>query len=244
MAKRKRRDGRPRAPSLVTPARHAAKRIVADPAHVHGLVAHLRQTCTRTEALALLDRFADGSTEFDALMRRVLWRLLAKRCGEAVSIGRGVRFMHIETFEIGDGAFIGDGAYIQGRIGGRFRLGRRVWIGPRAYLDARDLMMEDEVGWGPGAKALCSSHTGMPPPASVMSTPVEVRAVRIKFGADIGMDAIIMPGVTVGRGAIVGAGAVVTGNVPAGAVVAGAPARLLRRRGEKIDAGTPPRKLR
>ena len=49
----------------------------------------------------------------------------------------------------------------------------------------------------------------------------------IGAGADIGVNAIVLPGVTIGRGAIVGAGAVVTRDVPPFAIVAGVPARFL-----------------
>ncbi len=52
--------------------------------------------------------------------------------------------------------------------------------------------------------------------------------MRIEAWADIGTGAVILPGVTVGKGSIVGAGAVVTEDVPPFAVVAGVPARFLR----------------
>jgi len=57
---------------------------------------------------------------------------------------------------------------------------------------------------------------------------VKIAPVTIKRNAQIGLKAVIMPGVTVGENAIVGAGAVVTHDVPDNAVVAGTPARLLR----------------
>lgn len=50
----------------------------------------------------------------------------------------------------------------------------------------------------------------------------------VRRGASIGSGAVILPGVTIGEGALVGAGSVVTRDVPAGATVAGNPARLLR----------------
>jgi len=223
-------SGRANGRLKITRALHARRPIVDDPDFEHGLAAHLRKSQTPAELLAVLDRFVDGSTAFDGMMRRVLWRALAKRFGEGVSIGRGVRVVHIETFEIGDGVFIGDGAYIQGRYDGRFRVGRKVWIGPYAYFDARDLTLGDEVGWAAGAKALCSAHTGLPRTASVISTDVKSGPIRVQAGASIFVDAIIMAGVTIGKGAIVGAGSVVTRNVPAGYVAAGMPARALRKR--------------
>jgi len=212
------------------PAFHAKKRIIPDPRYERELAANLRRTNSQRELLSLLDRFVEGSGEFDALMRRVIWRALAKRFGDAVMIGRGIRFKHIETFEIGDGVFIGDGAYIQGRFDGRFRIGRRVWIGPGAYFDARDIVLEDEAGWGAGAKALCSEHTAWPPTVPVIASDIDVRPIRIGQGAAVGVNAVLLPGVTVGRGTFVGAGAVVMRSVPSGVIVVGAPARVVRRR--------------
>jgi acetyltransferase-like isoleucine patch superfamily enzyme len=164
----------------------------------------------------------------DVLMRRCVWRAAARRCGDGLQVGSGVGFKHLETFEIGDSVFIGAQAYIQGRFDGTTVIGSHVWIGPQAYLDARDLVIEDYVGWGPGAKVLGSAHTGVPVDVPIVHTDLEIRPVRIAEWADIGTNATILPGVTVGRGAIVGAGAVVTHDVPAFAIVAGVPAKFLR----------------
>jgi acetyltransferase-like isoleucine patch superfamily enzyme len=71
-----------------------------------------------------------------------------------------------------------------------------------------------------------------------VQTDLEIKPVRIGPWADIGTSAVILPGVTVGRGSIVGAGAVVTKDVPAFAVVAGVPATFLRwREGYDPPAG-------
>ncbi|MBI5369025.1 MAG: acyltransferase [Planctomycetes bacterium] len=212
------------------PASFARRPIAPDPAFERAHADHLRATLSVEERLAVYDRFADGQTRFDYGMRRIALRALVRALGDDVTVGPGVRFLHPDTFELGDGVFLGAGAFLQGRHDGRCTLGRRVWIGPGAYLDARDLVMEEIVGFGPGAKVLGSAHTGEPVDAPVMETDLVIRPVRIGRGADIGTNAVLLPGVTVGVGAIVGAGAVVTDEVPPFAVVAGVPARILRNR--------------
>jgi acetyltransferase-like isoleucine patch superfamily enzyme len=68
----------------------------------------------------------------------------------------------------------------------------------------------------------------VPTDVPIIQTDLNIRPVRIGAWADIGVNAVVLPGVTVGKGAIVGAGAVVVKDVPAFAVVAGVPAKLLR----------------
>jgi NDP-sugar pyrophosphorylase family protein len=80
-----------------------------------------------------------------------------------------------------------------------------VWIGPGAFLDARDLVIGDYVGWGPGAKVLGSEHVAQPVEDPIIQTDLVIAPVRIGSGADVGTGAVILPGVTVGAGAIVGA---------------------------------------
>ncbi len=215
------------------PVVHAKKRILPDPSYERGLAAHLRRTNEPPELVVLLDRFVDGSSELDGLMRRLIWRALARRFGNGVTIGRHARASPIGIFEIGDGVFIGDGAYIQSRAGGRFRLGRKVWIGPGAHFDARDVVLEDDAGWGPGAAA--PAHPGFSAAMSAAAAdPLKAR-VRVRRGATLGLNAVALLGVTIGRGTLVGAGTVVTRNLPRGVIAAGIPARVLRsRRTRKI----------
>ncbi len=160
-------------------------------------------------------------------MRRVLLRAICRSAGDGLQIGPDVVLKHPETLDFGDCVFIGAQAMIQGRFDGTCRIGNHVWIGPQAYFDARNLVLEDYVGWGPGAKVLGSTHTGQPCDVPVIKTGLVIKPVVIGFGADIGMNASILPGVRVGQQAIVGAGAVVTQDVPDYAVVAGVPARVL-----------------
>jgi galactoside O-acetyltransferase len=212
------------------PAVHGRRRIEPDAPFERGLSEHLRSRYDARGVAELYGRFVHGEGEFDALMRRAALRALSRAFGDGVMVGRGLVFRHPETFEIGSGVFLGEQTMIQGRVDGMCRIGDHVWIGPQAYFDARDLVIEDSVGWGPGAKVLGSTHSGLPRDVPIMQTDLEIRPVRVGAGADIGVNAIILPGVTIGRGAIVGAGAVVTEDVKPFSVVAGVPARFIRER--------------
>ncbi len=212
----------------VVPAVHGKHQIEPDPHFEVDLSRHLSGNYSPTALLDQYSRFANGDGELDSLMRRAIWRAVARKFGNGVRIGGGVHFRHLETFEIGDGVFIGAQAFIQGRFDGLTKIGNHVWIGPQAYFDARDLILEDYVGWGPGAKVLGSAHTGLPIDQPIIETDLEIRPVRVEAWADIGTGAVLLPGVTVGKGSIVGAGAIVTRDVPPFAIVAGVPARFLR----------------
>jgi acetyltransferase-like isoleucine patch superfamily enzyme len=215
---------------------HGRKTAEADPTFELDLSRMLAENYAPSALVEQYARFTNGDGELDSLMRRAIWRAVARRFGQSVRIGTGVGFKHLETFEIGDGVFIGAQAYIQGRFDGITRIGKHVWIGPQAYFDARDLILEDYVGWGPGAKVLGSSHIGLPVEQPVIQTDLEMRPVRVRTGADIGTGAILLPGVTIGTGSIIGAGSVVTHDVPDYAIFAGVPARFMRWRTECATA--------
>lgn len=203
-----------------------------DPAWEYGFAEYLRNSNSREDLLNLFARFRTGESNFDAMMRRVVMRALCKAVGDDLQVGPNVVLKHPETMEFGNCVFIGAQAMIQGRFEGKCRIGNHVWIGPQAYFDARDLILEDYVGWGPGAKVLGSVHTGSPLGEPIISTDLVVRPVTVGFGADIGMNACVLPGLHIGAHSIVGAGSVVTHDVPEYAVVAGVPARVIRDRRE------------
>jgi acetyltransferase-like isoleucine patch superfamily enzyme len=207
---------------------HGVRQVTPDPEFELGLSEFLLNKYGREGLLELYGRFSHGLGAFDQMMRRGIWRALALRCGQGLTICEGVSFKHADTFDIGDGVFLGPGANIQGRFDGRCVIGNSVWIGPQAYFDARDLVLEDHVGWGPGAKVLGSAHTGWPIDVPIIQTDLKIKHVHVQEWADIGTNAVLLPGVTVGKGAIVGAGAVVTGDVKPFSVVAGVPARFIR----------------
>ena len=96
-------------------------------------------------------------------------------------------------------------------------IGDRVSIQTACHI-TRGVVIEDDVFVGPGVITLNDDFTSG-----------EMRAPRICKGAKVGGGSIILPGVTVGERAVIGAGSVVRKDVPAGAVVAGHPVREVRR---------------
>lgn len=222
----------------MVPAVHGRQVITPDPPDEIALAEELRQSRSHAQLLDLASAHAMGDNEPDARMRRAVWRALARKFGHGVRIGRGAIARHPETFEIGDGVVIGEQAFIQGRFDGRCVIGDRTWIGPQAYLDARDLVIEECVGWGPGARVLGSQHTGVPTDVPVIQTDLRIEPVRVGAWADIGVNAVLLPGITVGRGAIVGAGAVVTADVAPFSIVMGVPARFARWREGHEESST------
>lgn len=203
---------------------------VEDPAWEWAYATHLKATHSPAELLSLFSRHRGDESLFASQLRRVLLRAMCRAAGHGLRVEPEVVVKHPETFEIGDSVFLGAHTMIQGRFDGTCKIGNHVWIGPHSYFDARDLVLEDYVGWGPGAKVLGSSHTGDPVGEPIIATALTIKQVVVGYGADIGTNATLLPGVRVGEHSIVGAGAVVTEDVPPYSIVAGVPAKLVRYR--------------
>lgn len=216
----------------VVAASHGLRHTFEAPAHEREMVLELMRGYTLEERLQLYARFAAGTDRFSGLMRRMTLAASARACGPGLQVDVNVSVRHMETVQLGSDVFIGTQACIQGRFDGICSIGSNTWIGPQVFLDARHLDIGEHVGLGPGCRILGSAHTGQPADLPIIATDLAIAPVRIEDGADIGINAVIMPGVVIGAGAIVGAGAVVTEDVKPYSIVAGVPARFLRWRAE------------
>ena len=106
-------------------------------------------------------------------------------------------------------------------------VGRRCLIGVDCFIDLADkITIDDNVTLGAQSMLITGSHEIGPPQDRL--GPLKPQPIRIGKGVWLGARTTILPGVTIGDGAIVGAGAVVTKDVPANALVVGVPARVAR----------------
>lgn len=107
-------------------------------------------------------------------------------------------------------------------------LGDRCVIGRNSSINGHlSIEIGDDVSLGPNVYVTDQNHAAIDPSLPIGRQAAPERPVRIGAGSWIGTNAVILPGVTIGQRAIVGAGSVVTRNVPTGAVAVGVPARVV-----------------
>jgi acetyltransferase-like isoleucine patch superfamily enzyme len=151
------------------------------------------------------------------------------RIAPDVRLGRDVRifaFVNLYGCEIGDESRIGAFVEIQkGAI-----IGRCVKISSHSFI-CEGVTIEDEVFIGHGVMFINDKYPRATTLAGSAQTEADWKctATLVKRCASIGSNATILCGVTIGEGAIVGAGSVVTRDVPDWTIVAGNPAKVIRK---------------
>jgi acetyltransferase-like isoleucine patch superfamily enzyme len=113
-----------------------------------------------------------------------------------------------DKLRIGSGTYVNRGTIFDAH--NELHIGRNVMIGPYCYFT--------------------DANHGTAPGSSVKSQPMQFASLIVEDEAWIGAYVAILPGVRIGKGAVIGAGAVVTGDVPAGTIAHGVPARVMRAR--------------
>jgi len=154
---------------------------------------------------------------------------LFQRIAPDVKLGQRVKvfaFANLYGCEIGDDVRIG--AFVEIQKGAR--IGHRCKISSHSFL-CEGVTLEDEVFVGHGVTFINDRFPRATNGDGQLQTEADWNCVptSVKRGASIGSGATILCGVSIGERAIVGAGSVVTKDVPDGAIVAGNPARVLRR---------------
>lgn len=146
-----------------------------------------------------------------------------------VTLGKDVRifeFVNLYGCEIGDETRIG--AFVEIQRGAK--VGRRVKVSSHTFI-CEGVEIEDHVFVGHGVIFTNDRYPRAVTPAGELQTDRDWKVVPtiVRRGASIGSGSTILCGIEIGEGAIVGAGSVVTRDVPAGTIVAGNPARILRK---------------
>lgn len=149
---------------------------------------------------------------------------------QSVTLGSGVVIHHPDLVNlygctIGDGTTIGTFVEIQKNA----TVGRRCKISSHTFI-CEGVTLEDEVFVGHGVMFINDRYPRATAEGRLQTeADWQVVPTRVRRGASIGSGAVILCGVTVGARAMIGAGAVVTRDVPDDAVVAGIPARVQAR---------------
>lgn len=149
------------------------------------------------------------------------------RIAPDVKLGRDVKiyaFVNLYGCEIGDDSRIG--TFVEVQKGAK--IGRNVKVSSHSFI-CEGVTIEDEVFIGHGVMFINDKYPRATTEDGMPQTETDWACIPtlIKKRASIGSNATILCGVTIGEGALVGAGSVVTHDVPTGAVVAGNPARLI-----------------
>lgn len=157
-----------------------------------------------------------------------------KKIGENVIFERGVLVFHPENISIGRNVYIGHNAILKGYHKNEMIIGDHTWIGQGGFLHSGGgIEIGKAVGIGPAVKIITSVHGEKDLSKPLIFCDFEFGKVVIEDACDIGAGAIILPGVKIGEGSIIGAGSVVAKDVEPYTVVAGVPAKVLRRRNKE-----------
>lgn len=151
------------------------------------------------------------------------------RIAPDVQLGKDVKiyaFVNLYGCSIGDESKIGTFVEIQKGV----KIGKRVKVSSHSFI-CEGVTVEDEVFIGHGVMFINDRYPRSTTEDGALQTDEDWQCTPtlIKKRASIGSNATILCGVTVGENAIVGAGAVVTRNVPPNTIVAGVPAKIVRK---------------
>lgn len=144
-------------------------------------------------------------------------------------IEEGVRIFFPENVEIAANVYIGHDTILKAYFDRKLTVGEGSWIGPQCFIYAAGgITIGKDVGIGPGVKMISSAHVKEPLDQPILKRSVQRAPIVLEDGCDIGAGSVILMGVNIGRNAQIGAGSVVTRNVPPFTTAGGVPAKVIK----------------
>lgn len=211
-----------RHPRLAT--KHFRSSFTADPRHLRAILRWLALRLYFLREAELLPVALD-------YLRATLLRARGSELAPKVRIGAGVTITRPSALSADSRVVVEPGVVFK-LVGSqaRLHLGSHVFVGRGTQFDlSGELIVGDNTMFAPGCFITDHNH-GIANGIPMWRQPIVNKQVRIGADCWLGARSILLPGVTIGDGAVVAAGAVVTGNVAAGSIVAGVPARFQRMR--------------
>ncbi|MGE4554459.1 MAG: DapH/DapD/GlmU-related protein [Desulfovibrionaceae bacterium] len=179
-------------------------------------------------------------TKLGVLARRVLYRGLCARCGSC-DIATGVEVHGFSNLEIGHD-------FSMNRQGGLYCRNGRIRIGDHCHFNSNvrigadgggEVRIGDGVDIGPNTVVDPSNHVFARTDVPIHKQGLRFGRIVIEDDVWIGANVVVVQGAHIGRGCVIGAGAVVRGEIPPGSVAVGVPARPVKRRDEAEDQPKP-----
>ncbi len=204
---------------------------------------------------AVLTVFSPLPTVAFSVLRGRVYRTVLGSVGPSCFIEQSVRLLVPRRIFLGRRVMVGEACFLDANTArGRIELQDDVWlsrgsyivageaevvIGPTTYVGHRCLMyghagihVGRDVLLANDVQLICGNHTFARRDVPIRAQPPEGRPIVIEDDVWLGASTIVLGGVTVGRGSVVGAGAVVTQSLPAYSIARGVPARVVGVRGE------------
>ena len=177
-----------------------------------------------------LFRFLPG--RFGVMARKAFWGKRFLSCGD-VRIGIDCTFAKPSAIRFSGLTMINDGCYFNAD-GGSITAGNWTAFNIGAHINAScggNIIIGDHCPIGPGVVMRTANHRFQNKDVNIQEQGHQIGDIVIEDDCWIGANAIILGGVHIGKGAIIGAGAVVTKDIPSMAIAVGVPAKVLKYRG-------------
>lgn len=153
------------------------------------------------------------------------------KCGKNVIIEDGVRIFYPENIEIGDNVYIGHDTILKGYYNSKLIIGSNTWIGQQCFIHgAGGVTIGENVGIGPCVKIHAARHKEIGTDTPILFSGLEFLEIKIEDDCNIGIGAVILPGVKIGKGSKIGANAVVNKSIAEYSIAVGVPAKIIKTR--------------